>query len=95
MCDLHLVFGEVIAINRFTEIGGEKPTIINTIRDELGLAMNKCMWLPDKDEYYDARKKLIHNQNTNSRSLQILKEGKDIVFYSSIKLCTGLFLFCG
>lgn len=136
LCDLHLVFGEAIAISRFTEVGDEKPTIINTIRDELGLAMKKCMWLPDRDEHYDARKKLIHNQNTHRRSFQELKEGievqslepkkirntkkwhtliiklfsipnlppllilkrilrlfKDIVFYSSIKLCAGLFLF--
>lgn len=78
LCYLHLVFGEAIAISRFTEVEDEKPTIINTIRDELGLAMKKCMWLPDRDEHYDAQKKLIHNQNTHRRSFQELKEGIEV-----------------
>jgi 1-acyl-sn-glycerol-3-phosphate acyltransferase len=78
LCYLHLVFGEAIAISRFTEVENEKPTIINTIRDELGLAMKKCMWLPDRDEHYDAQKKLIHNQNSHRRSFQELKEGIEV-----------------
>jgi hypothetical protein len=73
-----LVFGEALAISLFTEVENEKPTIINTIRDELGLAMKKCIWLPDRDEHYDARKKLIHNQNTHRRSFQELKEGIEV-----------------
>jgi 1-acyl-sn-glycerol-3-phosphate acyltransferase len=78
LCYLHLVFGEAIAISRFTEVENEKPTIINTIRDELALAMKKCMWLPDRDEHYDAQKKLIHNQNSHRRSFQELKEGIEV-----------------
>ena len=93
------------------------------------------MWLPEKDEHYENRKKLIHSANTK-KSFQELKRGieeqslapkkkvkkqkwhkllihlfslpnlppllaikkilglfEDVVFYSSIKMSTGFFLF--
>lgn len=135
LCDLHLVFGEAIIINSFTEAYGEKPERINAIRESLELYMKKCLWLPEKDEHYEGRKKLIHSANTKM-SFQEMKKGiekkilppkkriekqkwhkliiglfsipnlppliilkkilglfKDVVFYSSIKMSAGFFLF--
>lgn len=135
LCDLHLVFGEAIIINSFTEAYGEKPERINAIRESLELQMKKCLWLPEKDEHYEGRKKLIHSANTKM-SFQEMKKGiekkilppkkriekqkwhkliigifsipnlpplimlkkilglfKDVVFYSSIKMSAGFFLF--
>ena len=134
-CDLHLVFGEAILIKPFVGVAKEKPELINAIRARLKLGMEKCMWLPEKDENYENRKKLIHNANTK-KSFHELKKGiedqnlpqkkalkkkiwqklvismlsipnlppllvikrilglfKDVVFYSSIKMSTGLILF--
>lgn len=130
-CDLHLVFGEPIAIKSFVQSGTDKPASINSLREVLRLGMKKCLWLPEKDEHYEDRKGLIHSGNTllNFRELKrgieeqnlsprkvttekkwqkiifgffsipnlppllILKKilglFKDIVFYSSIKMCVG------
>ena len=74
LCDLHLVFGEAIIINSFTEAYGEKPERINAIRESLELYMKKCLWLPEKDEHYEDRKKLIHSANTKM-SFQEMKKG--------------------
>ncbi len=63
-CDLHLVFGDPILIKNFTEKNGDKPELINKIRESLRLGMKKCLWLPDNDESYGDRKKLIHEGNT-------------------------------
>ena len=134
-CDLHLVFGEAILIKPFIKASAKKPEQINTIRAALEYSMKKCMWLPEKDEHYKNRKKLIHSANTK-KSFQELKRGieeqslapkkrvkkqkwhkllihlfslpnlppllaikkilglfDDVVFYSSIKISSGLVLF--
>jgi hypothetical protein len=134
-CDLHLVFGEAILIRPLIGTTAQKPERINTIKAKLRTGMEKCMWLPEKDEYYEDRKKLIHSGNTK-KSFHELKMGiqdqslrpkkalktqkwhkllirllsipnflpllvlkkilglfKDVVFYSSIKMSTGLILF--
>lgn len=130
-CDLHLVFGEPIAVQHFVGSETDKPASINALREVLKLGMKKCLWLPEKDEHYQDRKELIHNGNTllpflelkrgieeqklsprkitrqkkwygvirvflsipNLPPLLILKKilglFKDIVFYSSIKMCAG------
>ena len=133
--DLHLVFGEAILIRPLIGTTAQKPERINTIKAKLRTGMEKCMWLPEKDEYYEDRKKLIHSGNTK-KSFHELKMGiqdqslrpkkalktqkwhkllirllsipnflpllvlkkilglfKDVVFYSSIKMSTGLILF--
>jgi 1-acyl-sn-glycerol-3-phosphate acyltransferase len=73
-CDLHLVFGQPIAISSYSGREEEKPTIINTVRDALKVEMKKCMWLPENDAYYTTRKQLIHRGNTRL-SFQELKKG--------------------
>ena len=74
LCDLHLVFGEAIIIKSFIEASGEKPERINAIRKSLELHMKKCLWLPEQDEHYEDRKKLIHSANTKM-SFQEMKKG--------------------
>ena len=134
-CDLHLIFGEAILVKPFTKVSGKKPEQINSIKATLEEGMKKCMWLPEKDEQYENRKKLIHSANTK-KSFQELKRGieeqslapkkkmkkqkwhkllihlfslpnlpplliikkllglfEDVVFYSSIKMSSGLILF--
>jgi hypothetical protein len=134
-CDLHLVFGKAILIQPLIGTSVDKPERINTIKSLLRTEMEKCMWLPKKDEYYEDRKKLIHGENTK-KSFHELKKGiqdkslrpkkalkkqkwlvlligllsipnfpplivikkilglfKDVVFYSSVKMSTGLILF--
>lgn len=134
-CDLHLVFGEAILIQPLMGTTAQKPERINTIKARLRTGMEKCMWLPEKDEYYEDRKKLIHSGNTK-KSFHDLKMGikdqslrqkkalktqkwhkllirllsipnfppllvlkkilglfKDVVFYSSVKMSSGLILF--
>tara|TARA_B100001173_G_C16002085_1_gene553940 strand:+ start:43 stop:1083 length:1041 start_codon:yes stop_codon:yes gene_type:complete len=73
-CDLHLVFGEAILIKSFTKLTSEKVDRINEIKDFLKVGMKKCMWLPEEDENYENRKRLIHSENTK-RSFQDLKRG--------------------
>ena len=134
-CDLHLVFGKAISVKTFIGTVDKKPKLINSIKTCLRLSMEKCMWLPKKDEHYEDRKKLIHSLNTK-KSFYDLKKGilhkslspreiskniklqktliellsipnlpplfmikkilelfDDVVFYSSIKLSSGLLLF--
>lgn len=134
-CDLHLVFGKAILIQPLIGTSIDKPERINTIKSLLRTEMEKCMWLPEKNDYYEDRKKLIHSENTK-KSFHDLKKGikdqslrpkkvlkkqkwlvlfiglltipnfpplmvikkilelfKDVVFYSSIKMSTGLILF--
>ena len=73
-CDLHLVFGEAILIKSFTKLTSEKVDRINTIKGFLEVGMKKCMWIPEEDENYENRKRLIHSENTK-RSFQELKRG--------------------
>ncbi len=134
-CDLHLVFGEAISVKPFTKASSEKPEQINYIRAKLEESMKKCMWLPEKGEHYENRRKLIHSSNTK-KSFQELKRGieeqslapkkkmkkqkwqkllinlfslpnlpplliikkilglfEDVVFFSSVKMSSGLVLF--
>ena len=134
-CDLHLVFGEAIPITPYIKALGKKTKQINSIKATLEKNMKKCMWLPEKDEHYENRKKLIHSGNT-IKSFDELKKGilnqslgikkrlkrqkwqslliklislpnqppllfikkileliDDVVFYSSIKMTSGLVLF--
>ena len=63
-CDVHLVFGEAIMVNQFMNQKGEKPELINAIKARLSTEMKKCMWLPENDQNYDERKKMIHTENT-------------------------------
>ncbi|MGA0373865.1 MAG: lysophospholipid acyltransferase family protein [Flavobacteriaceae bacterium] len=99
LCDLHIVFGEAIMIKPFIDEDGKKPKQINAIRDSLELNMKKCLWLPEKDEHYEIRKKLIHRGNTK-KSFQEMKKGveektlpqkKRIEKYKWHKLIIGLF----
>ncbi len=78
LCDLHLVFGEAILIKPFTKASGEKPGRINAIRDSLELGMKKCLWLPENDEYYEDRKKLIHRVNTKKSFHEVKKGIEDL-----------------
>lgn len=64
-CDVHLVFGEAIMVNKFMNQKGEKPELINLIKDLLKMGMKSCMWLPDNDQNYVERKKMIHPKNTH------------------------------
>ncbi|MFL2577995.1 MAG: lysophospholipid acyltransferase family protein [Flavobacteriaceae bacterium] len=73
-CDLHLVFGTPIALDRFKSGDSEKPIVINKIRTELSDAMKKCMWLPVNDDQYPQRKKFIHPGNTRL-AFDVLKKG--------------------
>ncbi len=73
-CDLHLVFGEPILIKTFTKKKGDKPELINRIKESLRLGMKKCLWLPNNDQYYQDRKKLIHDGNTK-KSFEEIKKG--------------------
>jgi 1-acyl-sn-glycerol-3-phosphate acyltransferase len=134
-CDLHLVFGTAILVKPFIGTTDKKPELINNIKASLKSGMEECMWLPQKDEHYEDRKKLIHSATTK-KSFHELKKGildqslspkktlekqkwqkmligvlsipnlpplflikkilglfEDVVFYSSIKISAGLFLF--
>ena len=134
-CDLHLVFGKAILVKPFIGTTDKKPELINNIKASLKSGMEECMWLPQKDEHYEDRKKLIHSATTK-KSFHELKKGildqslspkktlekqkwqkmligvlsipnlpplflikkilglfEDVVFYSSIKISAGLFLF--
>lgn len=73
-CDLHLVFGEGILIQPFIGTTAEKPERLNAIKTRLRTEMEKCMWLPENDEHYEDRKKLIHGGNTK-KSFHDLKKG--------------------
>ena len=98
-CDLHLVFGEAILIKPFTKLTGEKVDRINAIKGSLEVGMKKCMWLPEEDENYENRKRLIHSENTR-KSFQDLKRGiedqslfkkKKVKIHKWHKLMIGLF----
>lgn len=72
--DLHLVFGEPILVKSYLKASNNKAEQINSIRASLELGMKKCLWLPEKDEHYENRKKLIHNSNTKM-SFHEMKRG--------------------
>jgi len=63
-CDLHMVFGEPIRIDKYLIGGISKPETLNKIKNDLEIGMKKCLWLPNKDSNYSEKKKLIHRKNT-------------------------------
>lgn len=63
-CDLHMVFGEPIRVDKYLIGGISKPETLNKIKNDLEIGMKKCLWLPNKDSNYSEKKKLIHRKNT-------------------------------
>ena len=64
LCDLHVVFGKPIEVRNFLDDSLSKAETINNIREKLTSGMKKCIWLPDNDNNYSNRKKLINRINT-------------------------------
>ena len=63
-CDLHMVLGEPIRIDKYLIGNVSKPETLNKIKNELEIGMKKCLWLPNNDTDYSEKKKLIHRKNT-------------------------------
>ena len=138
--DLHLVYGKPINLKNFLNDNNSDAENINLLRENLEEKMRKCIWLPDKNDQYFEKKKMIIPKNTklefnelkegiekgslktegfgqkvfsnNPRLLEILillfsipnflpllviknviSKFKDIVFYSSVKICLGPIIF--
>ncbi len=98
LCDLNLVFGKPILIKEFLSESITKPEAINKIREALRVGMKNCIWLPENDDNYLKRKKLIHRRNT-AMDFKVIKQGiakmnlspkKDYKSESKIKFLVAL-----
>ncbi len=138
--DLHLVYGKPIRVKKFLDNNNSNVENINHLRENLEEKMKECIWLPDKNDQYYEKKKMIIPKNTklefnelkegiekgslkteglgqkffsnNPKLLELLiflisipnflpllviknviSKFKDIVFYSSVKICLGPIIF--
>ena len=138
--DLHLVYGKPISVKNFINNNNSIAENINCLRENLEEKMKECLWIPDKNDQYYEKKKMITPKNTklefdelkegikneslkskglvdkffakNTRLLKtliflfsipnflpllliknIISKFKDIVFYSSVKICLGPIIF--
>ena len=63
-CSVQLVFGKAIKIKEYMNTNNLESENINFIRDSLQIEMEKCLWLPKKDDDYYFKKSLIDKKIT-------------------------------
>lgn len=72
-CTLHLVFGNPIEVGALIQSDLSDAENINILREELQNRMAACMWLPENDAHYMAKKERI-NSVTTRKDFFTLKE---------------------
>jgi 1-acyl-sn-glycerol-3-phosphate acyltransferase len=63
-CTLHLVYGKPIEVGGFISKDLTEAENINKLKEELQLRMKDCLWLPEKTEEYQEKKKRINRITT-------------------------------
>ena len=86
-CSVQLVFGKALKIKDYVNKNNLESENINFIKDSLQIEMEKCLWLPKKDDDYYFKKSLIDKKitkmsfskiktflnNTNKKSNKLIK----------------------